>query len=156
MSNPTSGGPLAPGIPLPLIRVEFAYEAVVDIGPLRVLGPSPLGERRIVPILGGSFAGPNLRGKVLAGGADRQLVGADGARRLDALYEMETEDGAVITVRNRVIIDDSQGAERYARSSVMLSAPEGRHGWLNRRVFVGALESLAPEPRVLIRVYRVD
>ncbi len=54
-------------------RTEFVYEAVVEIAPLVPLGDSPLGERRMVPITGGRFQGPRLRGIVLPGGADRQL-----------------------------------------------------------------------------------
>lgn len=137
-------------------RTEFVYEALVDVGPLVPLGDSPLGQRRIVSILGGTFEGPGLRGKVLAGGADRQLVRKDGARQLDALYEMQTDDGAIITVRNKVLIDDPAGGPRYAFSTLELSAPEGKYGWLNRRIFVGTLQSLQPErAAVSIRVYRI-
>ena len=86
----------------------------------------------------GSFAGPRgLRGTVLPGGADRQLLRLDGVKELDALDEMRTEDGAVIMLRNRALMDDSRTSARYARSVLRLSAPEGPHGWLNRRVFVG-------------------
>ena len=147
---------LRPEFPLIAPTTSFVYEALVEIGPVEPLGPSPLGERRIVPVLGGIFAGPKLRGKVRPGGADRQLLAADGCLRLDALYEMETDDGAVITVRNRVRIDNAAEEGRYARSSVELTAPDGAHGWLNRRVFVGTLQGLVPEPRVLIRVFLVD
>ena len=96
---------LATGIPLVPPRAEFLYEAIADIGPTIPLGASPLGERRMVNILGGRFAGPGLNGVVLAGGADRQLVRADGVTELDALYEMRTDDGAVLTVNNRVLVD---------------------------------------------------
>lgn len=149
--------PLLPDVPLALLRMEFVYEAVVDIAPTRMLGEGPIGERRIVPILGGQFAGPRLRGKVLPGGADRQLIRRDGVRRLDAFYEMQAEDGAVITVRNQVVIDPGQdGASDYRFSWVELTAPEGPHGWLNRRVFVGTLNSLRPQREaVLVRVYQV-
>jgi hypothetical protein len=137
-------------------RTEFVYEAIVDVGPVVALGDSPLGERRIVSILGGTFAGPELRGKVMAGGADRQLVRKDGARQLDALYEMQTDDGAIITVRNKVLIHDPAGGTRYAFSSVDISAPEGKYGWLNRLVFVGTLQSLQPaRAAVSIRVFKV-
>jgi len=146
---------LRPEIPLIAPTASFVYEALIEIGPVEGLGASPLGERRIVPILGGVFDGPKLRGKVRPGGADRQLLGADGVLRLDALYEMETDDGAVITVHNRVRIDNAAEGGRYARSWVELTAPEGPHGWLNRRAFVGTLQGLAPEPRVLIRVFLV-
>ncbi len=130
---------------------EFAYEAEVDIAPRQSLGASALGERFIVPILGGHFDGPKLRGRVLAGGADRQLLRPDGVKELDALYEMQTDDGTVITVHNRVIIDDSVLPERYARSVVQLRAPAGAHEWLNRRIFVGTLQSLQPQ-RAAVRI----
>jgi hypothetical protein len=147
---------LMPSVPLTLPRTEFVYEAIFDLAPTMMLGEGPLGERRIVPILGGRFEGPRLRGTVLPGGADRQLVRKDGVRKLDALYELQTEDGAVITVRNQVTIDPGQGGgPEYRFSTLELTAPEGPHGWLNRRVFVGTLHSLRPAPQVLIRVYQL-
>jgi Protein of unknown function (DUF3237) len=148
MNNQVSGS----RPPLILPTASFVYEAVVEIGAVEPLGVSPLGERRIVAILGGQFEGPKIRGTVRPGGSDRQLVGSDGVRRLDALYELETYDGAVITVRNRVRLDGAG----YARSWVELTAPLGRYEWLNQRVFVGSLDSLAPQPQVLIRVFVID
>jgi Protein of unknown function (DUF3237) len=143
--------------PLPPVpEARFAWEAVVEIGERQALGPGPLGERFIVPILGGTFEGPHLRGTVLPGGADRQLLRADGVKELDALYELQTDDGAVITVRNRVLIDESATPGRYARSVLQLRAPAGPHGWLNRRVFVGTLQGLQPaRAAVCIRVYEL-
>lgn len=149
-SSPT---PTAPPTP----EARFAWEAQVDIGERQSLGHGPLGERFIVPILGGTFEGPRLRGTVLPGGADRQQLRADGIKELDALYELQTDDGAVITVRNRVLIDESATPGRYARSVLQLQAPVGPHGWLNRRVFVGTLHSLRPaRAAVCIRVYELD
>lgn len=137
-------------------QASLAYEAVVDIGPREPLGASALGERFIVPILGGQFEGPRLRGRVLPGGADRQCLRPDGVKELDALYEMQTEDGTVITVHNRVIIDERAQPERYVRSTIRLQAPDGPHEWLNRRVFVGTLQSLQPaRAAVRITVYEL-
>lgn len=134
----------------------FAWEAQVEIGERQSLGHGPLGERFIVPILGGTFEGPRLRGTVLPGGADRQLLRADGVKELDALYEMQTDDGTVLTVRNRVLIDETATPGRYARSVLQLTAPAGPHDWLNRRVFVGTLHSLRPaRAAVGIRVYEL-
>lgn len=148
--------PTPPAVPLVPPRTEFVYEAVVDIAPTLPLGDSPLGERRMVPITGGSFQGPRIRGTVLPGGADRQLIRKDGVRQLDALYEMQAEDGAVITVRNRVLIDDPAGGPRYAFSTLEITAPEGPHAWLNRAVYVGTLNSLRPgRESVLVRVFKV-
>jgi hypothetical protein len=149
---PSPNGPLSE-IPIVLPTTEFIYEAVFDLEPTLMLGQGPLGERRIVPIAGGVFAGPRIKGKVLSGGADRQLLRKDGAHMLNALYELQVDDGAVITVNNRVLIDKRPDGTPYAFSSIDITAPEGPHDWLNHLVFVGTLHSMAPKPKVLIRVY---
>ena len=86
-------------------RCDFVYEAIVDIDEVQNLGSSPVGQRFIVNILGGEFKGPMLQGKILPGGADRQLLRPDAIKELDALYEMQTDDGVIITVHNQVTID---------------------------------------------------
>lgn len=131
-------------------QARFVYEAIVEIGPTRMLGEGPSGERRIVPILGGRFEGPRLRGTVLPGGADRQLIRRDGIKRLEALYEMQAEDGAVLTVFNRVLVDGE--ADRF--SHIDITAPDGPHAWLNRLLLVGTLHPLRPaREAVLIRAF---
>lgn len=139
---------------------RLAWQAVVDIGERLALGASPLGERFLVPILGGEFAGAidghTLQGRVLPGGADRQLLRADGIKELDALYEMQTHDGAVLTVHNRVLIEERPGQERYAFSHVRVAAPQGPHDWMNRRVFIGTLQSLRPQRQaVCVHVWQL-
>jgi hypothetical protein len=144
--------------PLVLPKTELAYEALFDLAPTLQLGHSPFGERRMVPITGGRFEGPGLRGKVMAGGADRQLVRSDGAVSLDAIYELQTDDGVVISVRNRVLTrqpKEPPNAPRYAFSTIDIVAPDGKYGWLNDWVYVGTLHSLRPRPNVLIRVYKL-
>ena len=133
-----------------------------DVGALQAdpLGdptqPDELGEDDAADTdAGGSFEGPRLRGKVLAGGADRQLLRKDGARLLDALYEMQTDDGAIITVHNQVLTRPDGPGRDYRFSHVTLTAPEGKYAWLNQSVHVGTLHSLRPRPAVLIRVYRL-
>ena len=147
-----AGGPLS-DVPIILPRTEFVYEALVDLEPMLKLGEGPLGERRIIPIVGGTFAGPRIKGTILNGGADRQLVRKDGARLLNALYELKADDGAIITVNNRVLLDKREDGSTYGFSHIDIIAPEGPHDWLNHLVFVGTLHSLAPQPKVLIRVF---
>ena len=142
--------------PVVLPRTEFVYESVVDLAPTLQLGLSPFGDRRMVPITGGSFEGPGLRGKVMAGGADRQLVRRDGAVALDAIYELRTDDGVVISVRNRVLARRPPDKPAYVFSTLELTAPEGRYGWINDFVYVGTLNSLRPaRDAVVIRVYKL-
>ena len=144
--------------PLQAPSSVLAWEAVVQVSPRQDLGMSPAGERFIIPIVGGQFAGDIdghvLLGRVLPGGADRQLLRPDGIKELDALYEMQHDDGTVLTIHNRVTIDAPADGSRYAFSHVKVTAPEGPHAWLNRRVFVGTLHGLPPEQQaVLIRVW---
>ena len=153
--TPTGYTSLMPDVPIAVPRTEFVYESIFDLLPSMNLGQGPWGERRMVPITGGTFAGPRMRGTVMPGGADRQLVRHDGARVLNALYELKTDDGAVITVNNKVLIKDQPGGGRYAFSTLDITAPEGPYGWLNDAVYVGTLHSLQPRPQVLIRVFRV-
>lgn len=142
--------------PVVLPRTEFVYESVVELTPMVPLGMSPLGERRMVPIVGGTFEGPGLRGKVLAGGADRQLVRRDGALNLDAIYELQTHDGVIVSVRNQVLIRRPKDKPPYVFSTLQLTAPEGAYGWLNDFVYVGTLNSLQPQrAAMVIRVYKV-
>ena len=148
--------PTSERFPVVLPRTEFVYEAIVDIAPPMALGASPFGERFMVPITGGSFEGPGLRGTVLAGGADRQLLRRDGAKNLDAVYELKTDDGVVISVRNTVLSRNPKNAPRYVFSTLQIVAPEGKYGWLNDFVYVGTLDPLRPQREaVVIRVYKV-
>src|SRR5688572_21296417 len=79
----------------PLFRAELTLAAAQE------LGETPHGRRRIIGITGGRFAGERLSGRVLPGGADWQVIRADGVADLDARYTLETTDGALIYVRNR-------------------------------------------------------
>lgn len=140
---------------------RLLWTAVVDVAEREDLGASPDGHRFLVPILGGSFfAGPDkegLKGKVLKGGADRQILRPDGVKELDAAYEMETDSGTILAIRNRVIVDETCKPERYAMSVISVSAPVGQFDWLNRRVLIGTLDSARPDRRaVIVRAWEVD
>ena len=52
----------------PLMTVRIAA------GPPQRIGTVPHGNRTIVPVTGGDFEGPQLRGKILPGGADWLLL----------------------------------------------------------------------------------
>lgn len=148
--------PMAATIPLEAPSTELVWEAYADLDPMIDMGDSPLGHRRMIPVRGGTFVGPRIKGKILPGGADRQLVRKDGVTQLDAIYEMQTDDGAVLSIRNQVKIDPSAKPAPYIRSSVEVTAPDGPHAWLNRAIFVGTLHPLPPEKKaVVIRVYQV-
>ena len=88
-----SPAPPAPGL-------VFAFEARVEVGPPVEIGQVPRGRRRIVPIVSGTFEGPGIKGRVVPGGADWQIIRADGFSELDTRYTLETDKGQIIYVQN--------------------------------------------------------
>jgi len=108
------------------------------------------GHRRVVNILGGPVSGAKLNGRVLPGGADWQVIRADGVADLDARYTLETADGALIYVRNHgyrhgpaeVLEKLSLGKDvdpslYYMRTTPLFETGDPRYAWLNRLICVG-------------------
>jgi hypothetical protein len=134
------------------------YEATVGIAPLEDVGEMSSGHQRIIPITGGSFEGPNIRGKVIAGAADWNLLRNDGVTVVSASYFLRTDDGVCIKIVNQgVNAALAQGAASPPRPRFTIpsfEAPKGRYDWLNKSVFVGTLASGAPGS-VRIRVFKL-
>jgi hypothetical protein len=136
--------------------VTFAFEARVQVGAAMDLGQVPAGRRRIVPILSGTVDGPEIKGRVLPGGADWQIVRDDGFTELDARYTIETSEGQLIYVQNRGVRHGpiADPSKVYFRSVPWFetSAPELQ--WLTRSIFVGSGERYPSE--VVIRFWRLE
>jgi hypothetical protein len=145
------------------LRLQKLFDAQITLGPAQELGAAPLGRRRIIPITGGRFGGERLSGRVLAGGADWQVVRGDGVADLDARYTLETADGALIYVRNRgyrhgprEILERLAAGENvdpalyYMRTTPLFETGDERYAWLNRIVAVatGARRPTAVELEV--------
>lgn len=141
----------------PLFRAEITLAAPQE------LGETPHGRRRIIGITGGRFWGERLSGRVLPGGADWQMIRADGVADLDARYTLETADGALIYVRNKgyrhgpaeVLKKLSSGENvdpslYYMRTTPWFETGDARYAWLNRMVCVatGARRPAAVELQV--------
>jgi hypothetical protein len=99
-------------------KLAFIFTAQVSVDPPLDLGDVGKGGRRIVPIAGGTFAGPSLRGEVLPGGADWQVLRTDGVAELEARYTLRTDDGALIYVRNHAL--------RHGTPEAMAALAQGR------------------------------
>lgn len=80
--------------------LEWHCRITARVAPVVSLGDIPSGERRYVPIVGGSVEGPALSGEVLAGGVDWQLLRSDGTLEIEAHYVLRAADGALIEVRS--------------------------------------------------------
>src|ERR1700734_2420973 len=72
----------------------------VTVATPQSIGVVPHGTRRTVPITGGDFEGPRLRGSVLPGGGDWLLLRTDGVLELDLRATLRTDDGGLISMRS--------------------------------------------------------
>lgn len=129
--------------PHPLLRHIFTVRA--DLADILDVGPTPAGHRRVVNILGGTVTGPRLRGSVLPGGADWQMVRPDGALDIEARYTLRTHDSALIQVRStglrhgppEVIARVGRGeavdpGQYYFRTLMRFETAAPGYDWLNR------------------------
>lgn len=140
-------------------RLEFAFEALVTLGPGMAPGKTPYGGRNIIPIIGGSFEGPDINGTIIPGGWDWQLVRADGCIDVKADYMLKTDDGVIINVVNTgaLCMTKAGKAPKPVRTSPRFEAPLGKYEWLSQTAFVGTLETAKGpkgEPAVKIRFYK--
>lgn len=152
----TGSGAQAPGgekAPVP----EFVFEELVTLAPGLKVGKTPYGDRNIVPITGGTFSGPHIKGTVMPGGWDWQLGVPGGCFKLEANYMIRADDGTVINVLNKGTTCRDL-AEPGARLITVPSfeAPIGPHAWLNDGAYWGTLEVTQSDgkPAVRIRIYK--
>ena len=145
--------------------LEFVFEVAAQVSaPAKI--PTQAGERRIVPVLGGTLEGPLLRGKLLPGGADYQVVHSDGFTEIEARYVVETDQGERIYVTNRgmrhaapeVMAELNAGrpvdpAKVYFRAIPTFETAAPRLQWMTRSLFLTTGERY-PEG-VKIRCYRI-
>jgi Protein of unknown function (DUF3237) len=138
-------------------EMEFVYTALVSISPLETVGETPAGVQRIIPITGGTFAGPRIRGTILPGSADWNLQRNDGTTVVSASYFMRSDDGILIKIVNQGInpkLAPSDKPKRPRFTNPSFEAPRGRYEWLNQSVFVGTLAPI-DSSSVRIRVFKL-
>ena len=88
--------PTFPAAPLLVPMTQIRCE----VGALVSLGAAPQGERRYVPLGGGTVRGPELNGTLVEGGVDWQVARSDGALEIAAHYVIRSDDGALIEVQS--------------------------------------------------------
>ncbi len=147
-------------------QLEFAFEVRARVADPTVIGQVPDGVRRIIDILGGTFEGPKIKGKLLPGGADWQIIRQDGFTEVDARYTLQTDKGDLIYVSNigirhapPEIIKRLNAGEEVDQSQIYFravpkfetAAPELQ--WLMRSIFICTGERRPND--VVIRFYRV-
>ena len=138
-------------------KLEFAFTVKITLDQRYWVKPTDTGGTRAgIYLKDGTFEGPEIRGIVLPhSGADWPLVRPNGVIDFDARYMLQTDDGAIIYMQNRGFRWGSDDAmARMARNepvepgtyyfnvSPKFEAPQGKHDWLNRYIFVGVGEKV--------------
>ncbi|HWY89243.1 MAG TPA: DUF3237 domain-containing protein [Solirubrobacteraceae bacterium] len=135
---------------LPEPRLRHVYRLEATLGEPLELGEVAGARRRIVPLTGGGFTGPDIRGSLLPGtSADWQLIRPDGTAIGDIRYTLQTRDGALLFVCARatrhgdpeVLARLARGenvdpAEYVFRSSAQIETAAPELEWLNKGVFI--------------------
>ena len=135
---------------LPGPRLTRVYRLEATLGEPLDLGERPQGRRRIVPLTGGMFSGPELRGKLLPGAsADWQTVLPDGTALGDIRYVLQTDGGDLLYVQSRGVRHGSaevlarlgrgeevDASEYTFRASTQIETAAAGLEWLNKGVFI--------------------
>jgi hypothetical protein len=135
---------------LPEPRLTRVYRLEATLGQPLDLGERPQGRRRIVPLAGGTFTGPELRGNLVPGAsADWQTVLPDGTALGDVRYTLQTDAGELLYVQSRGLRhgsaevlarlargEDVDPSEYTFRSSTQIEATAPQLDWLNKGVFI--------------------
>ena len=72
-------------IPKDTPQLEFAMQLKVTLGEAYSCGETQHGRRTIIPITGGTFEGPDIKGTIVNGGADYQIANSAGRTELEAI-----------------------------------------------------------------------
>lgn len=135
-------------------QLRFVCDLHVTLAAAIDVGDVPTGRRTIIPITGGTFEGPEMRGEVVSGGADYQLH-VQGQSQLHALYSLRTDDGTNILVDNRCVVSTTEGAPYFFTSPRFEAPLDSPYAWLNRAVFVCRPVGFAADA-IRLRVWRVE
>ena len=149
-----------------MISREPIFSLRCELANILDLGPAPFGHRRVVNILGGTVIGPKFAGRILPGGADWQIVAADGNIDLHTRYTLQSDAGALVQVDSKGLrsgppdvlarlgrAEDVDPSLYYFRTVMRFETSHADTLWMNRILALarGARESNA----VKLDVYEV-
>jgi uncharacterized protein DUF3237 len=135
---------------VPSPRLTQVYRLEATLGQPLDLGEIVQGHRRIVPLTGGAFTGPEINGKLLPGAsADWQIVLPDGTALGDIRYTLQTDRGDLLYVQSRSVRhgsaevlarlargEDVNASEYTFRTSTQIETAAPDLDWLNKGIFI--------------------
>ncbi len=112
-------------------ELEHVLTFSANTGKAVMIGGAPQGTRGIIPVTGGTFEGPRLRGTVSPPGGDWFTVRSNGVLKLDVRALLVTDDGAHILISYSGIAVPLEAGGMQIRIAPLFEAPAGTHAWLN-------------------------
>jgi len=112
------------------LESEFLLELVLDVD-ARI----DAGHTGIVPVTGGTFSGPRIKGTVHPGGAD-WITQVSGHSSLDVRITLETDDGEFIYMSYTGVLRPGEDG-LYWRVRPIFSTASEKYDWLNHIVYIG-------------------
>jgi hypothetical protein len=136
------------------LKSRHLFDISIELHPIQVLGKTPAGERRIIPVSGGTFAGDRLRGVILPhAGSDLLLTRSDGSYQQDVRLALRTDDDELILMTYRGVRHSSpavaariiagervDSSEYYLRTAPFFETAADQYAWLNNIVTIGVGE----------------
>ena len=119
------------------LEFELLYKVDISVETGTELGKTPLGQRIVYSVKGGTFEGPKLKGKVRPTGDDWFLQIDSTTSKLDVRLVLETEDGALISNTYVGFIHNNSDGTRYWRIVPMFETSSKKYEWLNYTIAVG-------------------
>jgi len=131
------------------LQSEFLFDLLLDKGQTNNVGQN----RYVVPVSGGSFEGPKLKGTVVGPSGDWMVGRADGSTLLDIRAVLQTDDAQKIQMTCRGIAYTPPGGTLYARILPLFETGAEKYAWLNTVASVGVFRQVPG--KVAYRIYRI-
>lgn len=119
--------------------LSLVAELAVTIDTPYMIGNVGPGVREVIPITGGSVAGPRLNGTVLPGGADWCLTRPDGICEIWARYTLRTDDDVLISIVNAGLAQADENGDFTGNTVPQFEVADGPYEWLRSASFVCTL-----------------
>ncbi|MDN3657612.1 DUF3237 domain-containing protein [Ferruginibacter paludis] len=131
------------------LQLEYFGELKINVAAPKPTDETGIGHSNVIPLTGGTFNGPKLRGIILPGGADWQLIKDAEVAEINARYTLEADDGTLIYISNKgmrvaspeVLKKISSGEvvppdAYYFRTVPVFEVAKGKYDWLMKSLFI--------------------
>jgi len=147
--------------------MEEIFSIEIEVAAPIVIGQDEVsGRRQLIPIISGKLIGKDIRGEVMPGGIDSQVIRPNGVCELSARYGIKLDDGESIYVENNGIrtvpeeyIEKVKEGEvidsslYYFKTNPKFEVYSEKYKWLTTSLFICSAKRLPS--KVLLKFYKV-